>query len=70
MFWGMYYKTLRIFLREMNKLHTKLVRMSKPVKVTDNNKDTLVSYATKFFTAITTFIVQAFGLPHQILKLD
>ncbi len=55
----MYYKTLRIFLREMNKLHTKLVRMSKPVKVTDNNKDTLVSYATKFFTAITTFIVQA-----------
>ncbi len=36
----LYYKTLRICnLREMDKLHTKLVHLSKPEKVTDNNND-------------------------------
>jgi len=45
---GLCYKTSRICnLREMDKLHTKLVHLSKPEKVTDNNNDTCAHSATE-----------------------
>jgi hypothetical protein len=37
---------------------SKLVRFSKPQKVSDKNKNTLAYYATELITAVTTFIVQ------------
>ncbi len=48
-------------LRNIEKLRTKLVRLSKPVKMNDNNKDTLGYYAMEFITAVTTFIEHAYG---------
>jgi len=38
---GLYYKTLQIHdVRKMDRSRSKLVHLSEPVKVTDNNKDT------------------------------
>jgi hypothetical protein len=45
----------------MDKLLTKLVRLSKPVKVTNSNKDTLAYNVTELITAVKTFIFRAFG---------
>jgi len=39
----------------MDKLLTKLVRLSKPVKVTDNKKDTLAYYARKLIMGRNNF---------------
>jgi hypothetical protein len=46
-------------LRKNYKLLSKLVHFSKPVKVTDNNRDTLAYYVTELIMAITALIVQA-----------
>jgi hypothetical protein len=49
----MYYKSLGIRnLRKIEKLRAKLVRLSKPVKVSDNNNDTLAYYATELITDV------------------
>ncbi len=43
----------------MDKFCSKLVRLSKPVKVTDNNKNTAAYYPTDTITAVTSFMGQA-----------
>jgi hypothetical protein len=61
---GLYFKALRICnLLKVDRLRTKLVCLSKPVKVTDNKKDTLAYYTTDLYTAVTTFIL-------KVLRVD
>ncbi len=55
---GQYYKTLRIRnLGRMDKLRSKLVRLSQPV--TDKYKDPPAYYAKELITDVITLIVEA-----------
>ncbi len=47
----------------MDKLRTKLGGLSKPVKVSDDKKDTTSYYTTDFYMAVTTFIL-------KVLRVD
>jgi hypothetical protein len=56
---SLYYKTLQLHnLRKIDKLHSKLVHLYKPVKLTDNYKDPLAYYATELIMPPITFMVQ------------
>ncbi len=45
-------------VEKIDKFCSKLVRLSKPVKVTNNKQDTLAYYLTDIITAATSFMGQ------------
>jgi hypothetical protein len=42
----------------MEKLRSKLVCFTKPLKLSDNNKDTLAYYATELIMTVMVFIIR------------